>query len=108
MRPSGSPEELERRRVRAIRLLMQGHQAFEVARLVGVDRRSIRRWNRVYREAGDDGLRRSPLPAVPPSWMAGPRNGSSGSCSRAPRPPGSRRVCGRAPAWPSSSAMASA
>lgn len=70
MRPFGSPEELERRRVRAIRLLLQGHQPFEVARLVGVDRRSVRRWNRVYREVGDEGLRAKPAPGRPPKLDA--------------------------------------
>lgn len=66
MRPSGSPQELERRRGRAIRLLLEGHQPVEVARLIGVDRRSVRRWNRVYREAGDEGLRAKPAPGRPP------------------------------------------
>ncbi|MCL4466797.1 MAG: helix-turn-helix domain-containing protein, partial [Chloroflexi bacterium] len=70
MRPSGSPQELERRRVRAIGLLLQGHQPFEVARLVGVDRRSVRRWNRAYREAGNDGLRAKPAPGRPPKLDA--------------------------------------
>src|SRR3972149_4777244 len=70
MRPSGRPEELERRRVRAIRLLLQGHQPIEVARLVGVDRRSVRRWNRAYRETGDEGLRAKPAPGRPPKLDA--------------------------------------
>ena len=70
MRPSGSPEELERRRVRAIQLLLAGHQPVEVARLVGVDRRSVRRWNRSYREAGDEGLRAKPAPGRPPKLDA--------------------------------------
>ena len=66
MRPSGSPKELERRRARAIRLLMQDHQAFDVARLVEVDRRNVRRWNRVYREAGGDDPRAKPASGRPP------------------------------------------
>lgn len=70
MRPSGSPEELERRRVRAIRLLQSGHQPVEVASLVGVDRRSVRRWNRAYRQAGDEGLRAKPVPGRPPKLDA--------------------------------------
>ena len=44
MRPSGSPEELERRRLRALSLLGEGLLPAEVARRVGVDRRSVRRW----------------------------------------------------------------
>ena len=35
------------------------------ARRVGVDRRSLRRWNRVYREAGGDGLRAEPASGRP-------------------------------------------
>src|SRR3989304_1455549 len=70
MRPSGSPEELERRRVRAIRLLLQGHQPIEVARLVGGDRRSVRRGHRPYREPGDEALGAKPAPGRPPKLDA--------------------------------------
>jgi transposase len=70
MRPSGSPQELEHRRVRAIHLLLEGRQPVEVAHLVGVDRRSVRRWNRAYREVGDEGLRARPAPGRPPKLDA--------------------------------------
>jgi hypothetical protein len=40
MRPQGGPEELERRRCRAVQLLREGLAPVEVARMVGVDRRS--------------------------------------------------------------------
>jgi len=66
MRPSGSPEELERRRVRAIGLLRGGHAPVEVARRLGVDRRSVRRWNAGYRRAGASGLKAKPAPGRPP------------------------------------------
>jgi hypothetical protein len=46
MRPAGTPEEFERRRWRAVELLAQGHPPGEVARMVGVDRRSVRRSRR--------------------------------------------------------------
>lgn len=52
MRPSGSPEELERRRIRAVDLLGRGYAPVEVAHMVGVDRRSVRRWNAAYRKKG--------------------------------------------------------
>jgi transposase len=42
MRPSGSPQELERR-LRAVNLLAQGFSPVEVVRHIGVDRRSVRR-----------------------------------------------------------------
>jgi transposase len=43
-RPHGSPEQLERRRLRAWKLLREGLAPVEVARKLGVDRRSVRRW----------------------------------------------------------------
>ncbi|MFQ5668643.1 MAG: IS630 family transposase [Candidatus Binatia bacterium] len=66
MRPQGSPAELERRRVRAIELLERGLQPHVVAERLGVDRRSVRRWNRAYRLRGRDGLRSHPAPGRPP------------------------------------------
>ncbi len=65
MRPSGSPEELERRRKRAIDLLQEGCQPVEVAQRVGADRRSVRRWNAAYRARGLDGITRKPVPGRP-------------------------------------------
>ncbi len=66
MRPQGSPEELERRREHAIQLLKQGHPPVEVARRLGVDRRSVRRWKAAHRKAGLKGLRARPAPGRPP------------------------------------------
>lgn len=65
MRPRGSPEELERRRNRAIGLLQQGYQPVEIAHMVGVDRRSVRRWNATYRAQGHEGLTSKPVPGRP-------------------------------------------
>lgn len=56
MRPVGKGKQLEQRRRRAIALLEEGRAPVEVARLVGVDRRSLRRWNAVYRKQGAAGL----------------------------------------------------
>ena len=66
MRPTGSPEELERRRVRALALLKEGLLPVEVARRVGVDRRSVRRWKRAARRRGEAGVRAKPAPGRPP------------------------------------------
>ena len=66
MRPRGSPDELEKRRARAVALLEQGYQPVEVAHMVGVDRRSVRRWNAAYRQAGKAGLKKRPVPGRPP------------------------------------------
>jgi transposase len=65
MRPRGSPEELERRRNRAIDLMQQGYQPVDVAHMVGVDRRSVRRWNAAYRAQGLDGISRKPASGRP-------------------------------------------
>lgn len=65
MRPTGSPEELERRRTRAMDLLNQGLAPVEVAHRVGVDRRSVRRWNAAYRRRGAAALKARPAPGRP-------------------------------------------
>jgi transposase len=65
MRPPGSPKELERRRLRAIALLKKGHPPVEVARAVGVDRRSVRRWRAAYRRQGGRALKAVPAPGRP-------------------------------------------
>jgi transposase len=66
MRPPGSPKELERRRLRAIALLKEGYQPVEVARALGVDRRSVRRWKAAYRQEGRRALKAVPAPGRPP------------------------------------------
>lgn len=60
MRPQGNPEIVEQRRRHAIELLKQGHAPVEVARIVGVDRRSVRRWNASHRRGGLRALRSRP------------------------------------------------
>ena len=65
MRPVGNGKHLERRRQRAITLLKEGRAPVEVARLVGVDRRSVRRWNAAYRRRGAGGLAARPVPGRP-------------------------------------------
>jgi transposase len=57
---------LEQRRVEAIRLLEKGVGPVEVARKVGVERRSVRRWKATYRELGREGLKAKPAPGRPP------------------------------------------
>ena len=66
MRPTGSPKSLQRRREHALKLLNEGYQPVEVARTVGVDRRSVRRWNAAYREQGSEGIAARPAPGHPP------------------------------------------
>jgi len=66
MRPSGSAEFLEARRLRALEYLGQGLQPVEIARKVGVDRRSVRRWKASFLRDGPEAVRAKPLPGRPP------------------------------------------
>ena len=70
MRPFGSPEQLQRRRERAIELLHQGYQPVEVARKLGVDRRSVRRWKAAYNKKGMQGIRAKRASGRPPRLAA--------------------------------------
>jgi transposase len=65
MRPFGTPQELERRRFRGLALLRQGLRPVEVARRVGVDRRSVRRWKAAARRQGARALVARPAPGRP-------------------------------------------
>jgi transposase len=65
MRPVGSGKQLERRRARAIALLKEGRAPVEGERLLGVDRRIVRRWNAAYRKQGAGGLAARPVPGRP-------------------------------------------
>ena len=73
MRPTGSPEELERRRGRAIQLLQEGLAPVEVAERVGATRRSVRRWNAAFRKRGVPGIRAQRACGRPPKLDAGDR-----------------------------------
>ena len=66
MRPPGSPQDLESRRLRAIELLNQDVPPVDVARIIACDRRSVRRWNAAFRRSGDQGIRARPTPGRPP------------------------------------------
>jgi transposase len=73
MRPSGSAQELEQRRFRALALLQQGFSPVEVAQRIGVDRRSVRRWNSAARREGREALRAQPASGRPPRLSASQR-----------------------------------
>lgn len=59
MRPKGTAAELERRRRRAIQLLEQGETPSVVARILGVTRSSLHRWQRMAHQ--DNGLDAKPV-----------------------------------------------
>jgi transposase len=74
MRPNGSPDELERRRFRALNLLQQGHTPVEVARQLGVDRRSVRRWKSAFQQHGQQALAAQPAAGRPPRLRPGQKH----------------------------------
>jgi len=71
MRPPGTPQELERRRRRAIRLLEGGGNLSSVARAVGSSASSVLRWQGQYQAEGAEGLRSRPAPGRPPKLSPG-------------------------------------
>jgi transposase len=62
--------KLERRRLRAARLLAQGMPEAEVARRVGAHRQSVNRWARQLAEGGRQMLKRAPRAGRPPQLSA--------------------------------------
>lgn len=66
MRPPGSPQQLERRRRQAIRLLNAGTSRSAVARTVRASKSSVFRWYQAYQRRGRAGLRPKPTPGRPP------------------------------------------
>lgn len=65
MRPLGSPEQLERRRRKAIVLLEEGRSAKAVARRLRVHWRSVQRWKTAYRKKGVFGIAARPASGRP-------------------------------------------
>ena len=69
MRPRGSPEQLQERRERAIALLNEGLRPVDVARRLGVERRSVRRWKAAYRIRGTSGIKARTASGRPPKLV---------------------------------------
>lgn len=70
MRPSGSPQRLEKRRRKAIALLRAGETYQQVAWAVKSSVSSVVRWSQAYRRNGRQGLRSQPNPGRPPRLTA--------------------------------------
>ncbi len=66
MRPQGSPEELQRRRLRAMALVKDGHSLNEVARRVGCNASSVLRWRDAFAHGGRRALEPKPASGRPP------------------------------------------
>ncbi len=66
MRPQGTPQQLQKRRERAIELLNAGKTPAEVARALSASRSSVSRWQHIFKYQGLTGLRAQPIPGRPP------------------------------------------
>jgi transposase len=70
MRPTGTSNELEQRRMRAIALLDQGYRPSQVARMVGVTPGAISQWTKRYERDGPSALKAKPHPGPAPRLTA--------------------------------------
>ena len=66
MRPPGTPEQLQTRRVRAIALLQSGKTYQSIAATLNASISSVVRWAQVHRKGGVKALRPKPAPGRPP------------------------------------------
>jgi transposase len=67
-------DELERIRRRAVRRMMAGESAAEVAKSVGMSRSAVFAWKAKYLASGDAGLAAKPIPGRPPKMTEQQRN----------------------------------
>ena len=65
MRPKGTPEELERRRRRAVALVQDGWSIRRAAQAVNASPGSVSVWHAAYRKDGDAALSAKPHPGRP-------------------------------------------
>jgi transposase len=72
MRTEGSPAILEFRRRLAVRRVEDGYSIAEVADVLGVDPRSVRRWVAAFRRQGIAGLAAHPVSGRPPKLTPAP------------------------------------
>lgn len=70
MRPFGSPQQLEQRRMQAVVLFQNGFQPVDVSKKLKVDRRSARRWKAAYLKSGRKSLKAKPSLGRPPKLTA--------------------------------------
>lgn len=57
MRPKGTPQELEQRRLQAMTLLEKGHNGNEIARILGVTPGAVSQWKKIYQRDGPSALK---------------------------------------------------
>jgi transposase len=69
MRPIGTPEELQRRRLRAVELVEQGESPEDVARFLGCGRSPVYTWVKLARQSPEE-LAAKPHPGPTPRLSA--------------------------------------
>jgi transposase len=85
MRPFGSPAQLEHRRLQAVALFDAGAAPVDIARKLGVDRRSVRRWKASYLKAGSNAIKAKPVPGRPAKLDARDKRGLIRALARGAR-----------------------
>lgn len=70
MRPSGTPAQLEQRRLQAVMLFSQGYTPLSVSKKLHIARRSARRWKSAYSKQGVKGVKAKPASGRPPRLTA--------------------------------------
>ena len=70
MRPKGTAQQLEQRRLQAMALLEQGHSQVEVARRLGVTAGAVSQWRKTYVLGGPEALRAKPQRGRPAKLTA--------------------------------------
>ena len=65
MRPRGTQEQLEQRRILAVKLLQDGHGIRQTARMLAASPSSVVRWRDTYKKGGKQALRSKPPPSRP-------------------------------------------
>ena len=78
MRPKGSAAELEARRLRAASLLREGLSNAEVARRIGCDLSSVKRWKRALASGGEAALAPRPHAGRKPKLTIEQKNDLAG------------------------------
>lgn len=84
MRPTGTPQQLEKRRLQAIQLIKQGKSKAEVARWLGTSRMSVNRWFLSYEKEGKHGLSSRTASGRPPKLSAKQKKKLSGLLLKGP------------------------
>jgi transposase len=70
MRPQGTPQQLQKRRNRAVQLLQAGMIPAVVARALSTARSLVTRWQQAFKRKGRAGLDAKPIPGRPPRLSA--------------------------------------